>query len=242
MSLRALVTGASGGIGQAICIAFASRGYELVLQYSSHDPTLLRETLAKEYAHIRVLFVQVDLSEQIGCETLAKEALDFFDGRCDIFVSNAGAALMKAEIWDIGVSDLDSLHAINVRPSFMLCKAVVPGMKERGFGRLIFISSISALGGGVNGCHYAASKGAMTSMMRNLSAHLAKFGITANDVSPALIEDTGMIPSDRDIPIKRDMIPVGRLGKPNEVARVVEMLVDVGYMTGQSLLLSGGLK
>lgn len=131
-------------------------------------------------------------------------------------------------------------------------------MKERGFGRIVFVSSIAGYGGGVNGCHYAASKGGQTSMMRNLAHHLAPHGISkyttkhfsnlcltmaaVNDVAPALIEGTGMIPDDSNTSIKRDQIPVKRLGTTAEVARVVNMCLDVGYLTGQSLLLSGGLK
>ena len=187
-------------------------------------------------------FVQADLSSTSACQTLAQTTLDHFDGCCDIFVSNAGAARMHPEIEDISIDDLDHLYAVNVRPSFILSKAFVPGMKAQKYGRLVFVSSISAIGGGVNGCHYAASKGAMTSMMKNLAAHLAPFGITANDVSPALIEGTGMIPDDTSIAIKKDMIPVRRLGKTEEIARIVETFVDVGYMTGQSVLVSGGLK
>lgn len=89
---------------------------------------------------------------------------------------------------------------------------------------------------------YAASKGGMTSMMRNLSTRLAEYNISVNDVAPAMIGDTGMIPNAQAIPEVAAGIPLGRLGTPEEVANVVSMLITTGYMTGQSLLLAGGLK
>lgn len=225
-----------------MALSFAARGYRLVLHYSSTEPVTLRSILERDHPSVDVLFLQADLSSTAACLQLAERTLAHFDGVCDVLVSNAGAARMQPEIWDIPVTDLDHLYAVNVRPSFVLSKAFVPAMKAQGFGRLVFVSSISAIGGGVNGCHYAASKGAMSAMMKNLAAHLAPFGITANDVAPALIEGTGMIPDDSAIAIKKDMVPVRRLGKTQEIARVVETFIDVGYLTGQSVLVSGGLK
>ena len=89
---------------------------------------------------------------------------------------------------------------------------------------------------------YAASKGGLTGMMKNLSTRLAEFNISVNDVAPAMIGDTGMIPNAAAIPDVVAGIPLGRLGTPEETANVVTMLVKTGYMTGQSLLLGGGLK
>ena len=89
---------------------------------------------------------------------------------------------------------------------------------------------------------YAASKGGLTGMMKNLSTRLAEFNISVNDVAPAMIGDTGMIPNAAAIPEVAAGIPLQRLGTPEETANVVTMLVTTGYMTGQSLLLAGGLK
>lgn len=89
---------------------------------------------------------------------------------------------------------------------------------------------------------YAASKGGLTGMMKNLSTRLAEFNISVNDVAPAMIGDTGMIPNAAAIPEVAAGIPLQRLGTPEETANVVTMLCKTGYMTGQSLLLAGGLK
>ena len=107
------------------------------------------------------------------------------------------------------------------------------------------MSSIAAIGGGINGCHYAASKAGLDGMMRNLSLKLAKDGITVNNVAPAMIGETGMIPNAEFLagtPGDVKNIPVGRLGTPQETANVVTMLCKTGYLTGQSILLAGGLK
>jgi 3-oxoacyl-[acyl-carrier protein] reductase len=115
-------------------------------------------------------------------------------------------------------------------------------MKAQKWGRIVSISSIAAYGAGINGCHYAASKGGLTSLMKNLSSHLAKHNITVNDVAPAMIGSTGMIPGTAAIPGVVETIPLQRLGTPEECANVVRMFVTTGYATGQSFLLGGGLR
>lgn len=107
------------------------------------------------------------------------------------------------------------------------------------------MSSIAAYGGGINGCHYAASKAGLTGMCKNLAMKLAQWGITVNDVAPAMIGETGMIPDAKFVegtPGDVRNIPVGRLGVPQEVGNVVGMLARTGYLTGQSIVISGGLK
>jgi 3-oxoacyl-[acyl-carrier protein] reductase len=107
------------------------------------------------------------------------------------------------------------------------------------------MSSISGYGGGINGCHYAASKAGLMGMAKNLALKLAGDGITVNDVAPAMIGETGMIPNAEHVkgtPGDVTNIPVGRLGEPGEVANVVTMLCRTGYLTGQSIVISGGLK
>jgi 3-oxoacyl-[acyl-carrier protein] reductase len=163
----------------------------------------------------------------------------------DILVSNAGYGKRISDIVDIPIEEFETMVRINLFSSFVLCKLAVPYMVSQNWGRIIFMSSIAAIGGGINGCHYAASKAGLTGMMKNLAAKLAKDGVTVNDVSPAMIGDTGMVPSARAVEgTAGDIrnIPVGRLGTPQECATVVTMLCRTGYMTGQSLLLAGGLR
>lgn len=147
---------------------------------------------------------------------------------------------------------------MNLKASFILVKGVIEGMKAQKWGRIIFMSSIAAYGGGINGCRklppiipksvshlfidYAASKGGLTGMMKNLASKLAPLNISVNDVAPALIGETGMIPNSDVIPGGASSIPLGRLGTTQEVSNVVTMLATTGFMTGQSLLIAGGLK
>ncbi|QSS65247.1 3-ketoacyl-acyl carrier protein reductase [Histoplasma capsulatum] len=162
----------------------------------------------------------------------------------DILVSNAGYGRRIPQIWDISLEEFDYTLNVNLRASSILIKGVVERMKEQRWGRIVFRSSIAGYGGGINGCRILRSvqKGGMTGMMKNLSTRLAEYNISVNDVAPAMIGETGMIPNAQAFPEVAAGIPLGRLGTPEEVANVVEMCVQTGYLTGQSVLLAGGLK
>lgn len=155
----------------------------------------------------------------------------------DILVSNAGHGKRIPDILDIPLEEFDHTLSVNLRASFLLSKLSVPAMQQRGWGRIVFIGSLAAYGGGINGCHYAASKGGLQGLMRNLSRKLAGHGITVNDVAPAMIGDTGMIPGEKAVegtPGDVRNIPVGRLGAPQEVANVVTMCARTGYLVSIS--------
>jgi 3-oxoacyl-[acyl-carrier protein] reductase len=163
----------------------------------------------------------------------------------DILVSNAGYGVRIPQITDIPLSEWDHTITVNLRSSFILAKLSVPHMQSQQWGRIVFMSSIAAYGGGINGCHYAASKAGLLGMCKNLALKLAKDGITVNDVAPAMIGETGMIPDAKAVegtPGDVRNIPVGRLGLPAEVGGLVGMVCRTGYLTGQSLVVSGGLK
>ncbi|EGD90771.1 hypothetical protein H112_01350 [Trichophyton rubrum D6] len=243
----ALITGASSGIGAACARRLANRSVHLALTYSKNSDGMsavikdIKDLPSSSNLHISVHQVDVGQAEQIN--RLFVEIPAEHGGRLpDILVSNAGYGVKIPQIWDISLEEFDHTINVNLRASFILVKAVVEHMKAQKWGRIVFMSSISARGGGVNGCHYAASKGGMTGMMKNLATRLAQFNISVNDVAPAMIGETGMIPDARAIPEVADNIPLGRLGTPDEVANVVEMCVMTGYLTGQSILLAGGLK
>lgn len=162
----------------------------------------------------------------------------------DILVSNAGYGKRITSILDIPVDEFDYTLVVNLRASFLLCKLAIPHMQANSWGRIVFIGSVAAYGGGINGCHYAASKAGLQGMMRNLARRHAAQGITVNDVAPAMIGETGLIPDEKTVAgTAGDVanIPVGRLGVPQEVANLVTTCVKTGYMTGQSMLLAGGL-
>ncbi|RAK96290.1 SDR family NAD(P)-dependent oxidoreductase [Aspergillus ibericus CBS 121593] len=240
----ALITGASGGIGAACTHQLAQHGVHLALTYSTNLASIesLRTDVHTQHPTLRISIHKVDLSSAPQINTLFEEIDAQHGQRPDILISNAGYGKRIPNIWDISLEDFDEMITINLRASFILVKGVVEHMKDQRWGRIVFMSSIAAQGGGINGCHYAASKGGLTGMMKNLSTRLAPYNISVNDVAPAMIGDTGMIPGAAAIPEVMAGIPLQRLGTPEETANVVTMLVKTGYMTGQSLLLAGGLK
>jgi 3-oxoacyl-[acyl-carrier protein] reductase len=246
----ALVTGASGGIGSACARALYAKGVHLALSYNSNKESLLAlaTQIKAEYkaAHPdqrspTISLHHANLANPEQTVHLCKDAEDVHKRPVDILIANAGVGRRVTEIEDIPLDLFDETININLRAPFLLTKTVVPGMKAQRWGRIIFISSISGYGVGLNGAHYAASKGGLTSMMKNLSTRLASHNVTVNDVSPAMIGETGLIPNGDSIPGLVDSIPVGRLGTPDEVANVVMMFCTTGYMTGQSVVLAGGL-
>lgn len=163
----------------------------------------------------------------------------------DILVANAGYGKRTPQIVDIDISEFDHMVLINLRAPFILAKLAAPHMIAQKWGRIIFMGSIAGHGGGINGCHYAASKAGLQGMAKNLALKLGKDGISVNDVAPAMIGETGMIRDAKHVegtPGDVKNIPVGRLGVPQEVANLVTMLCKTGYLTGQSIVIGGGLK
>lgn len=222
-------------------------GASLALTYSSNKApvdALVTELQAQD-ASRKISSHKADMGSDEDMKRLFEEIDQIHGHGPDILISNAGYGKRIPDIVDIPVSEWDHTIQINLRASFILCKSAVPHMQKQRWGRIILMSSIAALGGGINGCHYAASKAGLDGMMRNLAGKLAKDGITVNSVAPAMIGETGMIPNAEFLvgtPGDVKNIPVGRLGTPQETANVVTMLCKTGYLTGQSILLSGGLK
>ncbi|KAI1862586.1 hypothetical protein JX265_002794 [Neoarthrinium moseri] len=251
----ALITGASGGIGAACARALWDDGASLALTcFKNREPVdaLAKELLASSSSSSssdegrKISVHVVDTGSVSDIEQLFRDMGRDHGGRGpDILVSNAGYGKRIPDVLDIPIDEFEYTLNINLRASFVLAKLSIPHMRQQGWGRIVFVSSIAAIGGGINGCHYAASKAGLTGMMKNLAAKQAQYGITVNDVAPAMIGDTGMIPDAKFVEgtagdVKN--IPVGRLGTPGECANVVTMLCKTGYMTGQSILLSGGLR
>jgi 3-oxoacyl-[acyl-carrier protein] reductase len=179
---------------------------------------------------------KVDMGSLKDMEHLFEEIEEIHGHGPEILVSNAGHGKRIVSILDIPLEEFDYTMEINLRASFILSKLAVPHMISRKWGRIIYMGSIAGYGGGVNGCHYAASKAGLQGMAKNLALKLA---------APAMIGETGMIPNAKILvgtPGDVANIPVQRLGTPKEVANVVTMLCKTGYLTGQSIIVSGGLK
>jgi 3-oxoacyl-[acyl-carrier protein] reductase len=157
-------------------------------------------------------------------------------GPIDILVNNAGIAIVRA-VDDLTEDDFDRTIAVNLKSAFLCTQAVLPAMRARKWGRIVNISSGAARGAGAIGPHYNASKAGMEGLTRGYAARLVKEGITVNNVAPSLIE-TDMMKGRTDLARN---IPLGRRGQPEEVAQAVAMVLGNSYMTGQTIVLNGGM-
>lgn len=239
MNLRdriALVTGADRGIGRAVALALAEAGAHVAIGYRSR-----REDAEAVVAEIRsrgrrAAAIGADLARDGDAARLAREAAGSL-GEVDILISNAGVGEV-AELDALDVALFDRTFAVNLRAPFLLTQAVLPGMRRRRYGRLLYVASTAAQVGGIIGPHYAASKAALAGLAHGYAVRLAAEGITANVISPALVE-TEMITSNPHASPQR--IPVGRYGRPEEVASVATALVSNAYVTGQTVQVNGGV-
>ena len=233
----ALVTGASGGIGAAIARRLADAGTAIALGYA-HDATHADE-LARELAQrgVRAMTTGGDLADPETPERVVGE-VEAELGQVDVLVANAGTSRRRQRIEDVSDDDWNSHIAVNLTAPFLLARRVAPAMAERGFGRILFVSSVAAFTGGVVGPHYAASKAGLHGLAHWLASRLAPSGVTVNVIAPALIERTGMIPGASE-ELSR-MIPVGRLGRPDEVADLAVAMLRNPYMTNQVVSVDGG--
>ncbi|KAL2871421.1 SDR family NAD(P)-dependent oxidoreductase [Aspergillus lucknowensis] len=238
----ALITGASGGIGAACAHQLGQLGANLALTYSTNLSSindLVADLQSKDATNkLRISIHPVDVGSPDQIEAMFQQIDAQHGQRPDILISNAGYGERVPNVWDISLEEFDYMLHVNLRASFLLVKGVVDHMKSQRWGRIVFMSSIAAYGGGINGCRERTER----LDEKNLSARLAEYNVSVNDVAPAMIGDTGMVPSTKEMADVAGNIPLRRLGSPEETANVVTMLVQTGYMTGQSLLLAGGLK
>ncbi|MGE5431342.1 MAG: SDR family NAD(P)-dependent oxidoreductase [Syntrophomonadaceae bacterium] len=232
----ALVTGSSRGIGKAIALGLSKAGADIAIHYNSR-----KEEAEKAASQIREMgrhseVYRADMSQSASINEMIKKVLNDF-GAVDILINNAGIA-QKIPPQDITEDDWDRMLDVNLKSAFLLMQALVPGMQEKGWGRIVNISSVAAQTGGLVGPHYAASKAGLIGLTHFFARHLVKDGITVNAVAPALIE-TDMVKE--DLKAKPAIIPMGRYGKVDETASIVLMLIFNGYITGQTINPNGGL-
>ena len=231
----ALVTGATRGIGRAIAVKLAEEGHRVAVGYGSDAETA--QHLAGELGGAAV---GGDLA-QVETAGAMVDAVESQLGPVEILVANAGINTPPRRVEEIAVEEWDRVHAVNLRASFLLAQRVLPGMTERGFGRIVLISSVAAYTGGIIGAHYASSKAGLHALAHSVSQQAAASGVTANVVAPALVE-SDMLPDDPGVREQlASRIPVGRLGRPEEVADLVAAVVRNAYLTNQSIPVDGGM-
>lgn len=234
----ALVTGASGGIGRALADRLAGAGASVGVHYGRSADAAHQIAAQIGSRGGRAVALQADLADPGAAEQLV-DAVERELGAVDILVANHGRSRPRSSLKEVTAEEWDQTLAVNARAPFLLARRVLPGMRDRRFGRIMFTSSVAGLTGGVVGPDYAASKAALHGLTHYLAARVAADGVTVNALAPALIENTGMLPGDPGDLAK--MIPVGRLGTPAEVADLALAVLANGYVTNHVIPIDGGM-
>lgn len=234
---RALVTGGGRGIGKAIALVLAEAGADVAVNYRARADAA--EATAAEIRRLgrRAAAVQADVSVAAEVQALV-ENVETIHGAIDILVNNAGIS-EPCGIEELTEELFERTLSVNLKSAFLCTQAVLPGMRARGFGRIVNISSGAARGAGAVGVHYNASKAGMEGLTRGYAARVVKDGVTVNAVAPSLIATEMIKPHRLD---NLPKIPLGRLGTVEEIASIVLMVVGNPYMTGQTVAANGGMR
>ena len=238
---KAVVTGASRGIGRAIAIGLAQEGADVAVNYATREAQADDVVREIEKLGQRALAVRADVSDFPDTFRMAQEVLAAF-GHVDILVNNAGINSDKTFV-KMDHASWRKVLAINLDGVFNCTKVFVDSMLARGYGRIVNITSVIGQIGNFGQANYAASKAGVTAMTKSLAKELASKGITVNAVAPGFIE-TEMVEAIPEKVRQRllDLVPLKRFGKSEEVARAVIYLVtsDGDYITGEELSMNGG--
>lgn len=240
---KALVTGASRGIGRAICEKLASEGTDIVFSYRSGEEAAAETIrLCSKYG-VEVHGIKADVSSQEECESLIKEAVDLFGGRIDILVNNAGITKDNL-IGRMKDEDFDAVIDVNLKGTFYMMRGVSRYMLRQRAGRIINMSSVVGVMGNAGQVNYSASKAGVIGMTKSLARELASRQITVNAVAPGMIE-TDMTAEMPDSAKEKviESIPFKQMGRPEDIAEAVAFLAGDGgrYITGQVLCVDGGM-
>lgn len=234
----AVVTGGSRGIGQAIVIALAEAGFDVVFSYVANKAAASEVEKTAEVFGVKAMAIQADASQGLEAQSLIDQTLEKF-GRIDVLVNNAGVTrdglLMR-------MSDEDWAKVIDTNLSgvFYTCRAAVKAMVKQRSGNIVNISSVSGVYGNAGQANYSASKAGVIGFTKSIAKEVGSRGITANAIAPGFIvtDMTSDLPTEKIV----EHIPLKRLGQPEDIARAVVFLVTSGgYITGQVLHVDGGL-
>ena len=236
----ALVTGGTGGIGAAICLKLAEAGAKVATNYRNKEKAEQWQQEVKEKG-FDVAIYQADVSDTEACEKMVKQ-IEADLGPIDILVNNAGIT-KDTTLRKMTKDKWDAVMSINLDGLFNVTQPIIESMTNRGWGRIINISSINGQKGQLGQTNYSASKAGMHGFTMALAQEVARKGVTVNTVSP------GYIATDMVMAVPEEIrnniiaqIPVGRLGTPEEVASMVSFLVsdEAGFTTGANFAMNGG--
>lgn len=242
MKQTAIVTGGSRGIGRAVAMRLAKDGMNLVINYRGNSAAAEEtERLCRELG-AKVLLVQGDVSRAEDCEKLAEHAKEAF-GRVDVLVNNAGIT-RDGLLARMTEEDFRAVLDVNLVGPWNMMKAVNRIMMKQRYGRIVNLSSVTGLMGNMGQTNYAAAKAGIVGMTKSYAREVASRGITVNAVAPGFIDTdmTEAMPEGAKDKIITG-IPMGRTGKPEDVAEAVAFLASeqAGYITGEVLRVDGGM-
>jgi acetoacetyl-CoA reductase len=238
----AVVTGGMGGLGEAICMKLAKMGYRVVTTYSSGNTKAeqwLKDMKAQGYD---IYAVQADVADYDSCQkAVAKIQADV--GPVDVLVNNAGIT-RDMTFKKMDKANWDAVMKTNLDSVFNMTKPVCDGMVDRGWGRIINVSSVNGQKGAFGQTNYSAAKAGMHGFTKALALEVARKGVTVNTISPGYIGTKMVMAIPKEILDSKiiPQIPVGRLGKPEEVAGLVAYLCsdEAAFVTGANIAINGG--
>ncbi len=241
----AIVTGGNRGIGKGIVRGLASVGCGIAIAARTQKKTEETAREIREEFQVPVLAVQVDLREEDQIHSMVKGVVDHY-GRIDILVNNSGINIRKLP-QDTSAEEWDEVLNLNLRSTFLCCKAVYPAMKKVGAGKIINIASVnSILGGGGKLAPYSASKGGVMQLTRSLAAAWAPDNIQVNSILPGWIDTELTVQARKDMPGLNERVLsrtlTGRWGRPDDLAGAAVFLASPSseFVTGAALVVDGG--
>ena len=239
---RVFITGGTKGLGRTIGLSFAQEGAWVAVNYSSDDEAASEMERELRNVSTEFLLMKGDVSSRSAVEIMTNRILEKWE-YVDILVNNAGIVRDKLLMF-LDENDWDRVMEVNLKGTYLCSRAVIRSMISQRSGRIINITSPSALTGRAGQTNYSASKGGIISFTKSLSREMAKLGITVNAVCPGLISTPMTETLDQET--KKhflSMIPMGRFGSAQDIANAVLFLASAkaGYVTGQVLAVDGGL-
>ena len=236
MSRVALVTGGTRGIGEAISVALKDAGYTVVANYAGND-----EAASKFSEQTGIPTYKFDVSDYDACQTTVAQ-IENDIGPVEVLINNAGIT-RDGTMHKMNFEQWNAVIQTNLTSCFNMCHAVLNGMRERGFGRIVNIGSVNGQAGQYGQVNYAAAKSGIHGFTKALAQEGAAKGITVNAIAPGYIA-TDMVRAVPENVLEKivQRIPVGRLGEAHEIARGVLFLVsdDAGFITGSTVSINGG--
>jgi 3-oxoacyl-[acyl-carrier protein] reductase len=241
----ALITGASSGIGRATAETLAASGASVCINYFNNEAGAEEARGKISAAGGKAITLRADVTKRKDVEALVGRTVEEF-GPIDILVNNAGSLLKRLRILEMTEDDWDRVIDLNLKSAFLCSKAVAPSMMERKTGSIINVSSIAGRNGGALGSiHYSTAKGGLIAFTKGLAKELAAFGVRVNAVSPGVISTPFHEQFSTADMMKAyvGMIPLGRIGSPDEVSRVIAFLAseDSSFLAGETIEINGGM-